>query len=1255
MTLKRPTSLHRLLFAIAFLLVAATAGCGGGGGGGNASVSIDSVDPQSTYPGVETTVSFSISPKAGVSKSDLEWRVNFGDGTTKKGEGAKGEASHEWEKSGQFTIEVVARANGSRVGEATRPIKVLSPVDLTVANIEPSPRNVGVDEDFKAIFDIENRSPTPVETSFDVTVMLTDQASVTKDELSNLTEIGSGTVQAPEDAPVVEGGDTRRVEVTVRAPEDTPGGDYHLVPWIKPEDQFADDNPDDNFAASQSIVRIENIQGVLPDVVVKDVYAIPERAFQALNDFQRGMTLENAGGGDAANVKTRTFLSIGDKKRDKNDIEVNTSGPVDIPSGEEKEIGPDQFVLNQDITPNNGKDRKVYVIVEAFMEGDSSESDESNNSAVSDPPITVSDKLVDGPDIVVDTFSVSPQKTFLDGPLEVKMKVTNQGKVDVGTFPCRLYAGEEARVNTNTDQPISTLSITSLKSKASKTIDRTVTIPGLVNPGTYHIYTVCDPNGALEETYRRNNQKIHPKAVEITDRANVDLYVDKITSPKTAQEGKEVELTASICVTGANASGLTKGELYQTTGTQVDFSKEPIQTFEIPNINPGKCKDVKLTYTADCEDFEETYAHGVVVDSTEKLPEKDEKNNKKAASQDLEIQGPFCKCTEDSFETNDKPRQAYTLSAGTTSAAVCDPGSCDFYGVSLKAKESLRVETTFQDDKGSLETKLFDPSGLSSLDSDSTPGRQRVGTFVVPNNGTYIFSVCGAKSSSRNLYDMDIDVISPQQGIDLIPRRIELPSRDTFSIGATIQADFRIHNVGTNSSGNFDVGLWISPDRKLGDGNDTPLKPATVSVNSITGSGNADVNAQVTIPTSLMKGSFYIGAKVDPTGQLTETDTTNNVTFSKEFDVKTRCYDPLEPNNGFSAAKSVKSGSFSNITVCATDDDYYKLCVADGKKFNIETTFNHKNGDVDLELYDSQKQVIDSSAQTGVDKEEVSVSYVNGAQCYFARAFVLTTNQSLQTTYNMKINVQNVPPSLQCSSHFEPNDSFSTASSFIAGVQQSGKLDRCPASDSDFYRVKLSQGQKVTFRGILDPASQPGSLRLQLYKPNQQPTKNVATAPGMPVAELKDYVAPISGTFFLQVTLSGNTRRVTYRLEESGLGGIDLAAEKLDFWPGTYKGGDSLNYDFELSNQRSSTAKTPTYTVYLGDGKTLDEQNDTKLQKVTHSDVSGNSTTRIVDSTTLPQSVPSGKRYIHVLVEADSAQTDPNTANNVATEVINLQ
>src|SRR5690606_35812101 len=102
-----------------------------------------------------------------------------------------------------------------------------------------------------------------------------------------------------------------------------------------------------------------------------------------------------------------------------------------------------------------------------------------------------------------------------------------------------------------------------------------------------------------------------------------------------------------------------------------------------------------------------------------------------------------------------------------------------------------------------------------------------------------------------------------------------------------------------------------------------------------------------------------------------------------------------------------------------------------------------------------------------------------------------------------------------------------------------------------------------------------------------------------------NYVAPTTGTYFIQITVTGATRNVTYRLAESGLGGVDLAPSNLVIGPGSYQTGDEVRFAFDLANLRSVDVTAPTYEVYIGSA-TTPAAADELLGSFTAPNVAGN-------------------------------------------------
>jgi hypothetical protein len=1242
-----------LLVALLFSVALFGVGCGEDEGAMSAEVIITSIEPQSSYPGVPTTISFEIIPVEGTTAGDLSYVVRFGDGQTATGEELDSSVTHAYDSSGQYPIEVAALAGGKEVGRATDTLRVLAPVDLALSETRGSPANVQTGDDLTISLSAANQLSGAVETPFEVSVYLSPSASVTLEELSELALLGTTTVTAAQEGePVIASGETASIGLTVQVPDDVSSGDYHVVSWANPEGQLSDEEPGNNFDVAQGIVRVDNQEEVLPDLAVRDVLIIPDRAYPALSQLTRSFTIANRGSIEAFDAVAKVWLSVGDTTIDENaDTLIEETAPFNVPPSDEVAFDPSELVLDSEIVPPPGEEMEVYLVVEVSISGDSTEANLDNNVAASPNPTVVSDEPVDGTDIVVRDFSITPNSTFLDGTLEASLTLANEGTLDATSFFCGIYLSEDATVNTDLDPRLSNINISGLASGSESTIDKSFVVPGLYDPGTYYMYVVCDPLGALSEAFRSNNQKMYLDPITITDEADVDLYIDSLTVPTSANEGDTVELTANICVSGANPSGNTKGRLWKNTETAPDFTDDPILEFDIPNINPGNCQDVVIETEASCNNFTGQYGYAIDVDAQDRLPESDEDNNQAIGSNLLTISGQYCSCTVDGF-SNDTQNSAFGVGTGPHSDAICNPESCDYYEVPLQQDDSILVTTTFDSTRGALETELFDTSRFVSLDKSVAEGRQEVASFLVPTAGSYVFSVCGDQTSTQNLYDVNVEVLSPSPGVDVLPRGLTVPQRDSFSIGAQLDVSFRVYNIGqTDTAGDFDAQLFISPNDVIGDGDDIALQPSTTTVSQVSGGGTRDISTTVTIPTSVSDGDYYIGAKLD----IADSDTANNWVASKQITVETLCYDPLEPNDSVQDAPSMSAGSFSNLVACTEADDYYELCVENGKKFSIRADFFDNQGDIDIELFNQNLQIIDSSANSGVDHEQVDVDYVNGDQCYYARVLLLTLDQTLQTNYDMTISVQDVDPSLQCEGLFEPNDTTSTAASLLGALQQTVVLDRCPVADTDYYYVSLSSGQTVSFRGLLDPTTQGGTLRVQLYKPNGTPGPNMETAPGSPVAEIANYIAPTSGVYYLQVTHSGTQRRGTYRLEADGIGGIDLAASNLLIGPGTYTHNDEVRYGFDLANLRSDPATAPSYKVYLGDSQTHDSANDTLLDSFSlTSDVQGNSSMNITDKVYLPASgLQSGTGYLHVVVEA-STQTDPNLSNNVVTTTISL-
>lgn len=1239
-----------LMFALAALLVPAIAACGkNDDASGSATVTIVAVDPQAGYPGVETAVSFTIVPDGQTAADDVTWEIRFGDSRSQAGDGLEGSVVHVYERSGAFQITLDAKIGDTTIGSASQEYRVFAPVDIAIDAVQGSPRNRNTGDDITISFDLSNQTAGPVETSFDVFVYLSNSAQVSLEDLESLVLLGETTIEATDETPALESGATRNVGFLASIPE-VDGGTYYLVAIVDPHERIADTDRTNNLAVSQGSLFIENVSQMLPDIAVTNVYALPDRAFPALNRVVRGFTLANVGNEDVFNVVYKTYINIGSSELNENAVLIDTSDPVNLPARSDREIGPEQFVLNAEIIPSPGTELQVYVIVQAeSTDGNVEEISRANNLAPSTDPILVTDQPVDGPDIVVRNFTVTPESTFLDGTLEIFASIANEGTVDVSSFFCGIYMGRQARVDIVNDPRLTNLNIASLASGQEREITRTITVPSLYDPGVYYLYIVCDPLGALQEPFRSNNEMIYLNPITITDEADIDMYVEQLLVPATAADGAIVEVVGTVCVAGSNPSGTTIAHFFRTTGNTVSYTGTPFKVVEVPNINPGDCLDLTFEVEALCTNFNNRLSFGLVVDATDRLPEIDETNNQLGGSNVLQMEGQYCQCIEDEYFGNQQPLRAQEVSEGSYEAAICN-STCDYYKVFLDAKDSVTITTTFEAERGNLYTTMYDNSGISRIQEDDTPGFQQVGFYLAGSANQYIFSVCGA-SQQRNYYDFDVDIIPQPEGIDVLPRQVNVPVRDSFSIGATINTSFRAYNLGQIPTEDFDAHVVLVRDRALGGSGDIVL--ATQNIASLGAGTFRNITIPATLPATVSDGDYYIAVVLDPSATLEEENRDNNVAFSRSIKVETRCYDPFTPNSSFDDARAIDPGSYSNLVVCADSPDYFEICVPHGKRLSARVNFTDADGDIDIALYDQDRRPLATSANSGVDTEQVVVEYVNGAQCYYLHVYLLSNQADAQNNYGLEIQVSDVDESLQCSAAFEPNNSFATASSLVSAINHTELLDRCPVDDVDYYFVYLTVGQRVTFTASLDPTNQPGTLRMQLYRPSQTPIATTETAPGVPTVSIV-HTAAVTGTHYLQISIGGTARRVTYSLDAVGLRGVDLEAKSLRIGSGSYSANDLIRFDFTITNLGPDSATTPPYQLFLGTSATLAPDEDVLLGTYEAPTVAGNATVTVEGQANVPQDFEPGMHYLHILVDPDDTFADTNRANNTTSTTINL-
>ena len=141
--------------------------------------------------------------------------------------------------------------------------------------------------------------------------------------------------------------------------------------------------------------------------------------------------------------------------------------------------------------------------------------------------------------------------------------------------------------------------------------------------------------------------------------------------------------------------------------------------------------------------------------------------------------------------------------------------------------------------------------------------------------------------------------------------------------------------------------------------------------------------------TDVPDGDYWLEVVVDPFNHLLEADETNNVARIPIQLGGIEGDDRFEVNDSFAAAANLQvlgNRTELDLSISAPgDDDYFELVALTDGIMNVDASFDHSEGNLDLAVYDGNEQLIASSA-THTDLEHITLQ-VAGGDTYFVHVF----------------------------------------------------------------------------------------------------------------------------------------------------------------------------------------------------------------------------------------------------------------------------
>lgn len=471
---------------------------------------------------------------------------------------------------------------------------------------------------------------------------------------------------------------------------------------------------------------------------------------------------------------------------------------------------------------------------------------------------------------------------------------------------------------------------------------------------------------------------------------------------------------------------------------------------------------------------------------------------------------------DDNYEENDDYLNPYDLSSwdGTWLAAIDGYGILsdnDWFRIEIPQNASnLTVELVHNSADGNIDMTLFNSDEALAFREEFGIGSETI-DWDNPKPGTYFIGLSGDYSGtpynlrwkttrSEDNYEEN-DSLSDADARFADNSGLILPERTWLSkvSGKGIQADddwYRIE-IGANISQ-----LSIISDFNHQDGDiDVELYDSDGFIVGRSVSTTDDETLLLNTPAS---GVYYI--RVYFGDAANEYDLYWQALTSSE--VANIVEDSYEENDGLNEAFSLGSASHQFLSETSgpatmTDEDWYAITIGENSLgLNVEATFSHGEGDIDVELYDSQGSTIVGSYSED-DNETINYSASLPAGTYYLRFFGSLLGQSYDFYWADKIE-----------DAYEPNDSFATAFD-ITGLRQIrlADTDVPTQGDDDWYSFDVVDENSILVIELEHDASD-GEIYFELYDDNESLLIDDINSDDIKYLQ---YALPSAGTFYLRV------------------------------------------------------------------------------------------------------------------------------------------
>jgi subtilase family serine protease len=595
-------------------------------------------------------------------------------------------------------------------------------------------------------------------------------------------------------------------------------------------------SPDPAYIISGSDTAVVTIQSdeLLSDLTISSL-TVPSGA-GAGDSIALTETTRNQGGGAAEPSTTQFYLSA-NSLYDHTDIPLGRRSVDGLAAGASSS-GSTTVTLPQDVAPGNW-----CIIARADAEELLTETVESNNSLARAIRI--------GPDLVVSAMT-GPATAGAGQMITITETTKNQGGGAAGAFRTAIYLSTNSTFDAS-DTLLGARSVAELAAGASSSGSTTVSVPEGTAVGAWYILAVADGQAIVAETSETNNT--FPKSVKI----GPDLIVSAITTPAASGAGQTLTVTDTTKNQGGGTAGVSLTQLYLSADTTLDASDALLGSRSIAEMAAGASNSGSTAVSIPEGTAAGTWYILANADGQGAVTETSESNNNMVRSIKM---GPDLIVTSISAPSSAGAGQTISVTDTTKNQGGGAAGAFRT-SVYLSTNSTLDASDTLL---GARSVAELAPGASSS---GSTPVSMPEGTAA----GTwYILAQADDQGAVTETSESNNYVArSIKLGPDLTVTAISAPS--SAGAGQTISATDTTKNQGGGAAGVSLTQIYLSTDTAL-DASDTLL--GSRSVAALAAGASSSGSSAVPIPEGTAAGNWYILAKADGPGAVTETSESNN-------------------------------------------------------------------------------------------------------------------------------------------------------------------------------------------------------------------------------------------------------------------------------------------------------------------------------------------------------------------------------------------